>query len=91
MYSKWMQFAVWCIQPGFEYFVEKFSSDLAVAVNAFKSATCRLFFSPKGCEMKPVANDIDSLKAFPFLNQPAVLDALKSELPSCLTEAADVD
>ena len=57
-YSNWMQFAIQCIQPGLGYFVEKFSSDLAVAVNAFKSA--RLFFPPKVCEMKPVANDIQT-------------------------------
>ena len=52
-------------------------------VHAFTPAT--LSFPPKVYEMKPDAAEVNSLKAFPFLSQPAQLDALKSELPGLLT------
>ena len=46
------------------------------------------FFSPhKVVELKPTAAEIDSLKAFPFLNNEIVLRNLKSELPSYLAKA----
>ena len=84
----WMQYALDCMKPGLEYFIHKFSSDLVDVVHAFKSA--RLFFPPKVDEMKPDDAEVNSLKAFPFLDQPARLDALKSELPAYLAQATDV-
>ena len=37
------------------------------------------------------ANAIDNLNVFPFLNLKSILDGLKAELPTYLTESADVD
>ena len=37
------------------------------------------------------SNDIDTLQAFPFLNESTLLENLKKELPVYLTKAADLD
>ena len=55
---------------------------------AFKAA--RLFVPHKIEEMKPNPSDVDSLKAFPFLNNPSLLDSLKRELPAYVAKAADI-
>ena len=60
---------------------------MGLSVAAFKAA--RLFLPHKVDQMKPDAPAIDSLKAFPFLDNPTVLDALKQELATYLAKAAD--
>ena len=42
-------------------------------------------------ELKPDAAAVDSLQAFPFLNTASILANVKSELPSYLVKAADID
>ena len=41
--------------------------------------------------VKPDAEAIDSVRAFPFLAKPSVLGGLKSELPNYLAKAMDMD
>ena len=83
--QQWVEYAKSCVKPGAQYFVDKFSQELSGSVAAFRAAR---FFSPhKVVELKPTAAEIDSLKAFPFLNNEVVLRNLKSELPSYLAKA----
>ena len=77
-----------CVQPGLNYFLTKFTQDLSDSVAAFKAA--RLFVPQKVAEMQPNANAIDDLAVFPFLNDPALLSQLKVELPEYLGKAEDV-
>ena len=42
------------------------------------------------CELQPDASSVDSLTAFPFLRNEALLSAMKSELPSYLASASGV-
>ena len=56
---------------------------------AFKAA--RLFVPHKIQELKPNPPDIDCLAAFPFLNNPSLLDSLKRELPAYIAKAADLN
>ncbi len=42
-------------------------------------------------DLKPDAAAVDSLQALPFLNKASILGNLKSELPSYLAKAADID
>ena len=81
-------YATECIRPGLQYFETKFGSDLSAPVSVFKAA--RLFSPVKVDEMKPVACDVDTLSAFPFLNDSVTISNLKSELPSYLAKASDV-
>ena len=83
-----LQYAKECVEPGLTYFHHKFTEELSASVGAFKSA--RLFLPHKISEMKPDASVVDSLQAFPFLNDAAVLHGLKQELPMYLAQAADV-
>ena len=83
-----LQYAKECVEPGLIYFHHKFTEELSASVGAFKSA--RLFLPHKISEMKPDASVVDSLQAFPFLNDAAVLHGLKQELPMYLAQAADV-
>ena len=64
--QQWVEYAKSCVKPGAQYFVDKFSQELSGSVAVFRAAR---FFSPhKVVELKPTAAEIDSLKAFPFLN-----------------------
>ncbi len=70
-----------------QYFTQKMMGELKDVVAAFKAAK---FFSPQRVvEISPGASDLDSLKVLPFLNNAAVIDGLKGELPAYLTLAAD--
>ena len=40
-------------------------------------------------DLKPTATDVDSLRAFPFLDSTSLIDGLKSELPTYLAVAED--
>ncbi len=61
---QWMQYAPSCIDPGLSYFNKKSTEELSGSVMAFKAA--RLFVPHK--KLKPKPSDVESLKAFPFLN-----------------------
>ena len=77
-----------CVQPGFDYFLSRFHGELGGTLAAFKAA--RLFLPHKVCELQPDASSVDSLTAFPFLRNEALLSAMKSELPSYLASASGV-
>ena len=83
-----MQYARSCIDHGLRYFNQKFTEELSGSVKAFKAA--RLFVPHKLEELKPTPTDIDLLTAFPFLNEPSVLNRLKKELPAYIAKAADL-
>lgn len=81
-----MAYAKACVQPAYSYFKLKFDHDLRPALLAFKAAR---YFSPsKLHELKPTANDLDSLQAFPFFDH-EIIEGLKSELPLYLAAAED--
>lgn len=86
--QQWLSYAKRCVEPGLNYFKMKFNGELSGTVAAFKAA--RFFLPYKIHEMKPDASAIDDLKLFPFLDNVAVLNGLKVELPSYLAKAADV-
>ena len=86
--QQWLAYARKCVEPGLNYFKKKFTDELSGTVAAFKAA--RLFLPHKVDEMKPDASAIDTLKAFPFLDNITVLNELKQELPTYLAKAADV-
>ena len=88
VFQQWVDYAKACVRPGLQYFLDKFSQDLRGSVAAFKAA--RLFLPQKVIELKPDAAAVDSLQAFPFFKE-SVLADLKSELPSYLAKAADID
>lgn len=76
------------VTPGLQYFLDKFSQRLRGSVAAIKTAY--LFLPDKLIELRPDAVSVDSLLAFPFFEE-SVLADLKSELPSYLAKAADID
>ena len=82
-----------CVQPGFDYFFSRFHGELGSTLAAFKAA--RLFLPHKVCELQVDATSVDSLTAFPFLQNKTLLSGMKSELPTSLASAsgvaADVD
>ena len=85
------QYTSKCVQPGLEYFKSKFcgdSAELKDTLDAFKAA--RLFIPHRLVEMNADVNAIDSLAAFPFLNNLSVLNNLKLELPTYVGLAQDV-
>ena len=83
-----MQYAQSCTDPGLRYFREKFTEEFSGSMMAFKAA--RLFVPHKIQELKPSPPDIDCLKAFPFLNDPLLIDCLKRKLPAYIGKAADL-
>ena len=70
-------------------FRKKFTEEFSGSMMTFKAA--RLFVSHKIQELKPSPPDRDCLKAFPFLNDPLLIDCLKRELPAYIAEAADLN
>ena len=86
--QQWLLYARSCVEPGLNYFQMKFHGELSGSVAAFKAA--RFFLPHKIDEMKPDSSAIDTLKAFPFLDNVTVLNGLKEELPLYLAKAADV-
>ena len=82
-----MSYAKACVQPAYSYFKSKFNNDLRPTLLTFKTAR---YFSPsKVHELRPTANDLDSLQGFPFCDQ-EIIDSLKSELPLYSPAAEDV-
>ena len=72
-----MDYAKACIQPGYDYFHQKFELELRPVVDAFKSA--RLFIPTKVNDIKPDTSSVDTLRAFKFLDNDQTLQDLKSE------------
>lgn len=83
-----VQYGLSCVQPVFDYFLAKFQHDLKPAVNAFRAA--RLFWPHKVNDLSPDAGTVDSIKAFPFFQDSALLSNLKAELPHYLASAVGI-
>ena len=83
--QQWIDYAKSCVNPGLQYFLDKFSKDLHDSVSAFKAA--QLFLPHKITEFNLTADSVDQLKAFPFLNKTTILEALKAELPAYIAKA----
>ena len=81
-------YAKQCVKPGYDYFESKFEGDLKPALLLFKAA--RYFDPCKAIELTPTSCDVDSLRAFPCLDQDSIIDGLKSELPQYMAKAEDV-
>ena len=77
-HQQWLSYAISCLKPGIDYFMDRFGNDSASPLCAFKAA--RLFSPHKVSEMKPVASDVDILGNFPFLKDVSILSSLKSDL-----------
>ena len=86
--AQYSQYAYDCLKPGIEYFHQVITGPLQKCMAAFKAA--RLFSPSKIHEMQPSSNEVDSLRAFPFLDNNFIIDSLKEELPSYLSKASDV-
>lgn len=86
--QQWVQYEKLCVKPGLDYFLAKFQQQLSSSRSAIKSA--QLFNPSKIVEMRPTAAEIDSLKAFPFLNIAVLLQNLKAELSVYLAKAIAV-
>ncbi len=57
--QQWTSYAFTCVEPGLDYFLEKFGDDTKAPLNIFKAAR---YFSPhKVFEMQPSASDLDCL------------------------------
>ncbi len=74
-----------CVQPGFGYFSNRFSGQLNGTLAAFKAA--RLFLPQKISSIQHVASEVATLQVFPFLQNVALLTAMKSMY---LARASDV-
>ena len=85
--SQYSQYAKGCLKPGINYFYEALNGPLQSCIKAFQAA--RLFSPSKVHEINPSANEVDSLKAFPFFNDISMI-GLKEELPTYLSKAIDV-
>ena len=72
-----LDYANQCYPPAYKYFQDKFDNDLKNVVSAFKAA--RYFLPWKVHELKPTTSNIESLKAFPFIDA-NLLSHLKGEL-----------
>lgn len=83
--QQWYSYALQCVQPGIQYFHDKFGDDTQMPLAAFKAA--RLFSPIRIHEIQPTAADLDQLKVFPFLVA-SNLPHLKLELPSYLAKAS---
>ena len=70
----WVSYAMACLKPGIDYFVQHFGNDATSPLSAFKAAR---HFPPLRF---PVAADVDALSNFSFLNEPPIITSLKSEL-----------
>ena len=85
-----IRYAKNCVTPAYEYFTEKFdfnNGEFKVILSAFKAAR---YFSPSQMdEIRPTPADMDSLKAFSFIEDD-LITRLKEELPRYKAAAEDV-
>ena len=88
LHQQFRDYAEQCVKPGHDYFESKFQGDLKQAVQLFKAA--RYFDPCKAIELKPTCCDLDALRAFPCLDEDAIIDGLKSELPQYMASSEDV-
>ena len=61
-----IDYAKSCVEPGYQYFEDKFGNDLKSALSAFE---CLRYFNPaKINELQPSAGDLDDLQVLPFFS-----------------------
>ena len=73
-----------CVQPGLNFFREKFNIQFISNVRAFKAA--RFCCPVQVTELRPDARSLEELKNFPFVND-AMVAALATELPLYIAAA----
>lgn len=66
-----------CIQPGIDYFSDKFGSDGVHPVATFRAL--QIFHPQTAYEMGPTAASVDELRVVPFLSEQ--IENLKQEHP----------
>ena len=82
-------YAMSCVKPGLDYFMEKFGDDSKPPLSQFKAMR---YFSPSRIfEIQPSLSDIDALSNIPFLNEPLIIANLKEELPNYIARSTDVN
>ena len=75
-----------CVEPGIDYFNEKFGSDGVHPVATFR--VLQIFHPQTAYEMGPTAASVDELRVVPFLSDQ--IENLKQELPSYLAKASAI-
>ena len=80
--QQWQQYAQNCVQPGFDYYQNRFNGHFGLTVSAFKAA--RLFNPSKLDYLCPDATSVNSLATFSLLQHDELLSGLKEELPMYL-------
>ena len=77
------------VRPGIDFFLRKFNVELYDVVRAFKAA--RYACPMKVQELRPTPEEVNALRAFPFLDSNEIITNLQKERPHYLTEAKDVE
>ena len=77
-----------CVRDAIHWFLRKFNVDFADTLRAFKAA--RLMCPATAPSLNPTPASIQQLRAFPFLNEDAIVDGLCQELPAYLARAEGV-
>ena len=77
-----------CIQPGFQFYHQKFSVQFHCTVRAFKAA--RLCCPVQVQALNPTAASLEELRNFPFANDDATIANLAQELPLYLAASDEV-
>ena len=77
-----------CIQPGLNFFQQKFSVQFHTVVRAFKVA--RLCCTIQVQVLKPTADSLEEFRNYPFLNDDSCIASLAQELPAYLAAAEGV-
>lgn len=77
-----------CVEPAIQWFLRKFNVDLYDILAAFKAA--RLMCPVNVQWLKPTPETVESLRAFPFLDNDVIMNGLKDELPIYMAAAEDV-
>ena len=81
-YQQLMAQAKACIQPGLNFFQQKFSVQFHNTVRAFKVA--RLCCPEQVQHLKPTADCLEEFRNFPFLDNDEIIASLGRELPEYL-------
>ena len=76
-----MTYANNCVTEAYGYFRNKFDNELKPAMEAFKAA--RYLYPAKVNALKPTTFDIDTIKAFPFVDFEIRATCLSSSCRGC--------
>ena len=77
-----------CVEPGFDYFKQKFDSDLKNSNKIFEVA--QLFLPSKITEMNVAAESLGKLSIIPFITT-SIRENMKKELSAYVAKATGVD